>query len=87
LRTYTTEMATKDLISRMGGIRATARCLGHRSHTTVQGWWMREVIPAHRQAGVMAAAHRLGVLVEPLDLIPNLKREDICDTIGAEPAT
>lgn len=35
----------KPIITRLGGIRKTARLLGHRNHTTVQGWWERDRIP------------------------------------------
>ena len=35
----------RDLITLLGGIRETARKLGHNNHTTVQGWWDRSRIP------------------------------------------
>jgi argininosuccinate lyase len=44
------------IIERFGGISALARALGHRHPTTVQGWKQRGVIPARRQADVLAAA-------------------------------
>jgi hypothetical protein len=34
-----------DLIAACGGIRPLARKLGHRNHTTVQGWADRKRIP------------------------------------------
>ncbi|WP_443024842.1 hypothetical protein [Sphingomonas sp. Leaf22] len=47
-----------------------AQKLGHKSHTTVQGWWDRQVIPAQRQREVVGAAERLGIELQPGDLIP-----------------
>ena len=44
------------IIECFGGISALARALGHRHPTTVQGWRQRGVIPARRQADVLAAA-------------------------------
>lgn len=35
-----------ELIAKAGGIRPLARKLGHRNHTTVQGWAERKTIPA-----------------------------------------
>ncbi|WP_420893841.1 carph-isopro domain-containing protein [Sphingomonas sanguinis] len=37
---------SRAIISACGGIRPLARALGHRSHTTVQGWWCRDRIPS-----------------------------------------
>jgi hypothetical protein len=42
------------LIADRGGIRPLARKLGHRNHTTVQGWWERERIPPARLPDVLA---------------------------------
>lgn len=44
--------------------------LGHINHTTVQGWWDRDVIPARRQPEVLALAAREGVELTAADLIP-----------------
>jgi len=43
-----------ELIRQRGGIRPLARALGHRNHTTVQGWWERENIPAEQLPAVQA---------------------------------
>ncbi|GHH09257.1 hypothetical protein GCM10008023_05690 [Sphingomonas glacialis] len=42
------------IIAERGGIRPLARALGHRNHTTVQGWWERKRIPDTRLPGVLA---------------------------------
>ena len=67
---YIQMMGTKQIIERFGGIRAMAGKLGHSSHTTVQGWSDRDVIPAHRQREVLDAASRLGISLTAADLIP-----------------
>lgn len=46
----------REIISGLGGIRGLARRLGHRNHTTVQGWWERDNIPSERLNEVLAAA-------------------------------
>lgn len=38
-------MTDAELIRSRGGIRPVARKLGHRNHTTVQGWFERDRIP------------------------------------------
>ena len=43
-----------DLIRERGGIRPVARKLGHRNHTTVQGWLERNRIPDHLREAVIA---------------------------------
>ena len=43
-----------ELISERGGIRPLARALGHKNHTTVQGWWERKTIPAEHIEAVIA---------------------------------
>ena len=54
------------IIDRFGGISTLARALGHRHPTTVQGWKQRGVIPARRQADVLAAAraHNVALTAE-----------------------
>lgn len=42
------------LIAKRGGIRPLARALGHRNHTTVQGWWERKRIPDEHISAVSA---------------------------------
>lgn len=63
-------MSIRNAITKLGGISAVARGLGHRNVTTVQGWWDREIIPAHRQREVLALAERLGAGVQAEDVIP-----------------
>ena len=67
--TYIEAMGIRSVITRFGGIRPMADKLGHRSHTTVQGWWDRDVIPAQRQREVLAQAKRLKIRVTAEDLI------------------
>ena len=42
------------LIRDRGGIRPLARSLGHKNHTTVQGWWERGKIPDDQLRAVLA---------------------------------
>jgi hypothetical protein len=46
----------REIIRSLGGIRPLARALGHRNHTTVQGWYERGSIPTDRLNEVLAAA-------------------------------
>lgn len=62
-----------DVISQFGGIRPLARALGHRTHTTVQGWWLRGSIPARQQAYVLAAARSSGIPIRAEDLIAGVE--------------
>ncbi len=55
------------IIAKFGGIHSTARALGHKNPTTVQGWKERGVIPARQQAAVLAAAAELGIEMGPAD--------------------
>ncbi|WP_155738123.1 carph-isopro domain-containing protein [Sphingobium yanoikuyae] len=48
----------RTIIRDLGGIRGLARRLGHKHHTTVQGWWERNNIPTERMEEVLAAASR-----------------------------
>lgn len=52
-----------------------ARTLNHTTHGTVQGWWERDVIPAHRQAAVLEAAQDAGVKIALAELIPGFVEE------------
>jgi hypothetical protein len=70
-------MEVRALMNLFGGMRPMSRALGHASHTTVQGWRRRNVIPAQQQAAVLRAALQKGIPITPVDLIPNLfKHED-----------
>jgi hypothetical protein len=63
-------MSIRLVITRLGGISKVARELKHKNVTTVQGWWDRETIPAHRQREVLDLAERIGLPVEPEQIIP-----------------
>ena len=47
-------MTDAEIIRERGGIRPVARELGHRNHTTVQGWVERCRIPDEHREAVMA---------------------------------
>ncbi len=49
------------IIDRFGGLTKTARALGHRHVTTVQGWKNKGSIPSWRMFEIEAAADRLGI--------------------------
>jgi hypothetical protein len=50
-----------DVIAAFGGLTRTARALGHKNVTTVQGWKRAGRIPHWRQAEILAAAGRESV--------------------------
>jgi len=66
---YVTGMDVKGIVSAFGGIRGMADKLGHKSHTTVQGWSDRNLIPAQRQPEVLDAAVRHGITLSAADLV------------------
>src|SRR3546814_3700752 len=47
---YVAFMSDLEIIRQRGGIRPLARKLGHRNHTTVQGWWVRDRIPPRHRS-------------------------------------
>lgn len=51
----------KTLIDKFGGVYPLARALGHRNHTTVQGWQLRGFIPPRQHEPIWQAAKREGV--------------------------
>ena len=59
---YKSEMTDAQIIDARGGIRPVARKLGHRNHTTVQGWRDRSRIPLEHVSAVLALP-----LVRPTD--------------------
>lgn len=63
-------MSIRSVISRFGGIQPMAKKLGHRNHTTVQGWWDRETIPALRMPEVLDGAVEHGLYVSAEELVP-----------------
>lgn len=44
-----------DLIARFGGLPGAARAMGHRSHSTVQGWRKKGSVPRWRKHELLAA--------------------------------
>lgn len=70
LRAYEGRMSARKVITAFGGIRPTAEKLGHKNHTTVQGWWERDVIPARHQSIVLREAKRLRIPIKADDVIP-----------------
>lgn len=70
-------MSARSVIHKFGGVRPLAGKLGHRNHTTVQGWWVRDVIPAQRQLEILELAEKESVALHPTELIPGaLERLD-----------
>lgn len=68
-------MSIRPILTRLGGISAVARELKHKNVTTVQGWWDRDVVPAHRQREVLDLAERLGKPTSADELIPSARVE------------
>jgi hypothetical protein len=62
-------MSGRSVITRFGGISALANALRHKHPSTVQGWWTRNIIPAHQQANVLEAARDRELHIEAIDLI------------------
>jgi hypothetical protein len=58
---------TQRIVDRFGGIRPMAAKLEIPA-TTVQGWKKRGIIPQTRHGGIMTAAVRNGIAIDPLDL-------------------
>lgn len=65
-------MSIRSVITRFGGIQPMAKKLGHRNHTTVQGWWDRQTIPALRMSEVLDRAVEYGIYVSAEELVPRL---------------
>lgn len=57
---YKIVMTDAEIIKRLGGIRPVARKLGHRNHTTVQGWLERNRIPEWRKPEVLKLLPEIG---------------------------
>lgn len=49
------------VIAAFGGLSATARALGHKHVTTVDGWKRKRRIPPWRRSEIIAAAEQKGV--------------------------
>lgn len=64
-------MSIRPIITELGGISGLARKLRHKNHTTVQGWWERDRIPAHRQREVLNLAEKLGKVIPAEAIIPS----------------
>ena len=53
------------LIAAFGGLTKTAKALGHKNVTTVQGWRDNHSIPSWRKAEIREAAERLRAELTP----------------------
>ncbi len=62
------------IVETFGGVRAMAKAVG-RPASTVQSWKDRGSIPDDHKPGVLAAAQRLGLGIEPPDFFPFDKNE------------
>lgn len=60
------------VIGKLGGVNATARLLGHKNASTVQGWRARGFIPGPRQQELLNAARASGVSLSEHDFIVHL---------------
>jgi len=65
--------------TKLGGINAAARILGHRNSSTVQGWVERGYIPPRRQAEVLKKAREAGIEFSPSDFVVHLGLPDAVD--------
>jgi hypothetical protein len=63
-------MEHREIIERLGGIRALRKALGHKNDSTVQGWKVRNSIPDRHQPAVLGVAHARGVGLDPADFFP-----------------
>lgn len=60
------------MIGILGGVNAASRLLGHKSASTVQGWWERGFIPGNRQREVLEAAQQAGFAISERDFFVHL---------------
>lgn len=63
-------------MTKLGGINATARLLGHKSASTVQGWVDRGFIPGRRQASLLNKAREAGLALTDVDFIVHLRTDN-----------
>lgn len=63
-------------MTKLGGINATARLLGHKSASTVQGWVDRGFIPGRRQASILSKAREAGLALTDVDFIVHLRTDN-----------
>jgi hypothetical protein len=61
----------QDVVALFGGVAATAKALGHKNPTTVQGWINRGVIPVRQLRAVIRAAREQGRTLTLEDLVPD----------------
>jgi len=77
------EVQAEYLIGRFGSIAETARALGHRNPTTVQGWKERGCVPARQFQRLIEAGSSLHPPLEQreyfeaLDGTPHLLRREV----------
>lgn len=57
------------VIARFGGVCATARALGHKHASTVQGWKKTGFIPGKHHETIWNAARELNVGLEATDFL------------------
>ena len=72
------------VIAKLGGINATARLLGHKSASTVQGWADRGFIPGPRQKEILEKARDANLPLTDDDFIVHLRDDN--GGGGGEPA-
>lgn len=81
------------VIGILGGVNATARLLGHRNASTVQGWVERGFIPGKQQKPVLDAAREAGLPLTEKDFTVHLRdcsepeadpeaKAVVCDGVG-----
>lgn len=61
----------QDVVALFGGVVATAKALGHKNPTTVQGWIARGVIPVRQLRAVIRAAAARGTVLTLEELVPH----------------
>ncbi len=61
-----------NVLSRFGSVREAAQKIG-RAPSVIQYWKAIDRVPANAQNAVLEAAQRHDVIIEPADLIPELR--------------
>jgi len=72
--------------TKLGGVAATARLLGHRNNSTVQGWLKRGFIPGRRQGEVLMKAREAGRDLTKQDFVVHLQDVEVNATPGPVPS-
>jgi hypothetical protein len=71
-----TQTQSGHVVAKLGGIAATARLLGHRHASTVQGWVASGFIPSARHAEILAAARKAHLQLDDTDFIWHLRQAE-----------